>query len=149
MIRSRKLLDTAKGAECAARFPGICCGDPETVVWCHLNGHAYGKSLGNKAHDILGFHGCRTCHAYTDIGHHTNPILSDAEYWEGILRAVCTTYVRVVELGVVTVPQGPVTPLLSRPVKPRRAKPERTAIVSAPFQKPTTKRSWPKRKMGS
>lgn len=32
MIRSRKVLASAKGQPCAARFPGVCGGNPETTV---------------------------------------------------------------------------------------------------------------------
>lgn len=135
MIRSRKLLNTARGAPCSARFPGICCGDPETTVWAHLNGRAFGKGLGIKAHDILGFHACFNCHAYTDTGHGTNPILSDAEFWRYILEAVCETYVRVVEAGVVVVPRDMGTPAHEGLIKPRKPKSQRKAIPSRPFPK--------------
>lgn len=140
MIRSRKLLDTARGAQCAARFPGICCGNPETTVWAHLNGAAYGKAMGMKAHDILGFHACRSCHTYTDTGHGTNPILSDAEFWEYLLRAVCETYVRAVDAGVVIVPRD-----LEKPSQTISRKPKGQR---KPIPKPVDT-VWAKRKLQS
>jgi len=31
-----------------------CNGNPETTVFAHLNGAAFGKGKGQKAHDIAG-----------------------------------------------------------------------------------------------
>ena len=135
MIRSRKVLATAKGAECAARFPGICRGGTETTVWAHMNGAAFGKGMAMKAHDILGFHACFWCHAYTDTGHWTNPVMSDAEFWRSLLDAMAVTYVRIVEAGVVIVPFDP--PKEHKP-KPRKPKTERAPIIQR-------KTKWPKR----
>lgn len=139
MIRSRKVLDTAKGAECAVQFPGICQGGTETTVWCHLNSVAFGKGMGVKAHDILGFHGCLYCHAYTDHGHYTHPVMSDADYWRYILEAVCKTIVRVVETGVMFVPMD--APKEHKPAV-RKPKDQRKAIPSPKDHK------WPSRTMG-
>ena len=64
MIRSQKIINTARGAACALRLPGICNNDPATTVWAHLNG--FGKGMGMKTHDILGFPACSACHAAFD-----------------------------------------------------------------------------------
>jgi hypothetical protein len=128
MIRSQKVLRSAKGQPCSARFPGICNGNPETTVWAHLNGGAFGKGMGMKAHDVLGFHACFACHNYLDTGHGTRPILSNDTLLECVLSAVCETYVRLIVAGIVIVPQDIATPLADRPAKPRKPASERTKI---------------------
>jgi hypothetical protein len=128
MIRSQIVIDTAQGAPCSVRFPGICNGNPETTVWCHLNGARFGKGAMLKAHDILGFHGCSSCHAYYDVGHGTRPLLSNDTLLECVLSAVCETYVRLVKAEVILVPQDREKPASERPVKPRKAKADRHAI---------------------
>lgn len=104
-IASQKVIDSARGAPCTARFPGICNHDPETSVWCHLNGGRYGKGMGMKAHDVAGFVGCSSCHEYYDRGHGTKPVISTDTLLECLLGAVVDSYVRLIILGIVTVPQ--------------------------------------------
>lgn len=128
MIRSRKILAHAKGQPCHARFPGICNGNAETVVFCHLNGAAFGKGMGVKAHDVLGFFGCSACHAYLDVGHGTKQQLADATLLECVLEAVCQTWVTLIRDGIVVVPQDAPKPLHERRTKPRKPKGERKAI---------------------
>jgi hypothetical protein len=125
MIRSQKVLRSAKGQPCSARFPGICNGNPETTVWAHLNGGAFGKGLGVKAHDVLGFHACFACHSYLDVGHGTRPILSNDTLLECVLSAVCETYVRLIRAGIVIVPQDVAAP---KTIKSRKPRAERKAI---------------------
>lgn len=140
-IRSEKVLRSAKGQECSARFPGICNHNPETTVWAHLNGAAFGKGASIKAHDVLGFHACSSCHAYYDVGHGTRPLLSAAELLSCILSAVCETWVRLIRAGIVFVPEDAAKPFAERPVKPRPPKSERRAI---PAGKPLESRpNWP------
>jgi hypothetical protein len=130
MIRSSKVLNAARGKPCTARFPGICNGDPATVVSCHLNGAAFGKGMGQKAHDILTFRGCFACHAYYDTGHGTNPLMSDAELNWHLLRALSETIVGLVTEGVVIVPLDASKLSSERPVKPRKPKDQRPKIQS-------------------
>ena len=66
MYRNRALLDLAKGMPCKLRVPGVCCGDPRTVVACHSNQSRHGKAGWLKAHDWAAAWGCRACHAYID-----------------------------------------------------------------------------------
>jgi len=42
--------------------PGVCCGNNETTVLCHLNGGGMGK----KHSDLLASYGCDQCHAAVD-----------------------------------------------------------------------------------
>lgn len=130
MIRSQKIIDTARGAECAFRFPGICQGGTETTVWAHLNGAKYGKGAGNKAHDVLGAPACYRCHAYLDVGHGTKPLISTETLLECVLEAVTGTWVRLIQSGVVSVPQDKQKPAHEVPVKPRKPRNERAKINS-------------------
>lgn len=132
-IRSKKVLNSARGQECAGRFPGICNHNPETVVWAHLNGAAFGKGMGIKAHDVLGMHLCGSCHTYLDVGHGTKPLISTDTLLECVLSAVCETYVRLITAGIVIVPQDVERPKI---VKPRKPRAERKAI-------PQRKTEWP------
>lgn len=135
MIRSRAVLDSAKGAPCAFRFPGICQGGTETTVWAHLNGARYGKGAGIKAHDILGGHACFWCHSYLDTGHGTSPLMSHDVFLECVLGGVTETLVRLIASGVVTVPRDKETPASERPVKPRKPPEQRAPIPSNPSRK--------------
>lgn len=47
------------------RMPGICNGDPETTVLCHLRMVGL-TGMGMKANDLLGAWGCSDCHRYVD-----------------------------------------------------------------------------------
>lgn len=129
-IRSAKVLRSAKGQPCAARFPGICNGNPETTVWAHLNGHAFGKGMGTKAHDVLGFHACSDCHSYYDTGHGTKAWLSDDVLLECVLSAVCETWVRLIREGTIVVPLDTPKPFHERPAKQRKPPEERGKIAA-------------------
>ena len=134
-IRSRKVLGSAKGQACTARFPGICNSNPETTVWAHLNGFAFGKGMGQKAHDVLGFHSCSECHRYLDVGHGTNPLISNDTLLECVLSAVCESYVRLIVSGVVIVPLDAERLSSERPVPARKPAAERIRIPSNPDRK--------------
>lgn len=59
------LRDAARGRPCMIRMPGVCNGNPETTVLCHLRmAGITGMSL--KANDLLGAWGCSDCHRYVD-----------------------------------------------------------------------------------
>lgn len=133
-IRSQAVLDSAKGAPCAARFPGVCNGNPETTVWCHLNGYRFGKGAGLKAHDVCGFAGCSSCHAYLDVGHGTKPLVSTETLLECVIGAVLECYVRLIVTGVVQLPQDRAKPAHERPTKPRKAPAERQKLPTRPMQ---------------
>lgn len=135
MIRSRKVLNSARGQPCSGRFPTICNNDPETTVWAHLNGHAFGKGMGIKAHDILGLHLCDACHRYLDVGHGTRPILSNEELLLCVLEGVTTTWVRLIRDGIVIVPLDPERLSSERQVLPRKPKAERAKIPHNPERK--------------
>lgn len=128
MIRSQKIIDTARGAPCALRLPGICNNNPETTVWAHLNG--FGKGMGMKTHDILGFPACSSCHAAYDQGKDRSKYVGDA------LRALCETLAGLVLSGLVSVPQDKSKASHDVAVKPRKPRRERAKINS--------RNEWPK-----
>jgi Protein of unknown function (DUF1364) len=57
-----KLRKSARGRDCQIRIPGICTGNPETVVLCHLPG----GGMGGKMPDLFGAFGCAACHDAVD-----------------------------------------------------------------------------------
>lgn len=141
-IRSDKVLRSAKGQPCSARFPGVCCADPETTVWAHLNGTKFGKGAMLKAHDILGFHACYACHFYYDVGHGTRPLFSNEDLIGYVLAAVCETYVRLVRAKIIIVPLDPERLSNDKPTKPRKPVGERAKIAASarPIQ---SRNDWP------
>lgn len=136
MIRSQKVINSARGQACTYRFPGICGGNPETTVWSHLNGWRFGKGMGIKAHDILGAHSCFECHAYLDVGHGTKPLISNETLLECVLGGVTETWVRLIQMGIVIVPLDATKLSSERPIKPRKPREQRQKIHS--------KTEWPK-----
>lgn len=115
------------------QLPGICNRNPETTVFCHLNGAYAGKGIGQKAHDIAGFFGCSDCHRHYDTGGG----VSDSD----LLRAVIRTWIVLAEDQVIIVPRDVEAPTLSKRIKPRKPKDERKSVQSSPFPKPKHKYS--------
>ena len=56
-----KYTKSAKGQDCQIRSPA-CNHNPETVVFCHLNG----AGIGEKMQNIHGAYGCSKCHDFVD-----------------------------------------------------------------------------------
>lgn len=128
MIRSRKILNHAKGQPCQLALPGFCANETETTVFAHLNGAAYGKGAGVKAHDIAGFFACHKCHMAYDLHEYTIT-------GEELLRAVIGTWLILIRDGLIILPLDAPKPSA---VKPRKPKSERKSI-------PARKTEWPSR----
>lgn len=126
-IRSQKYLRGSKGSPCTFMGP-TCNGNPETTVFAHLNGAAFGKGKGQKAHDIAGLDACFDCHLYVDTGHGTKPLMSDAEFNWHLLRGVVLTMVNRVRRQIVIVPLDPERLVHDRETKPRLPKDQRKAV---------------------
>jgi hypothetical protein len=62
---NKKITQSARARNCTINLPG-CNYNPETVVYCHLNGAEFGKGMGIKADDGMGFYGCSHCHDLYD-----------------------------------------------------------------------------------
>ncbi|MFM0958006.1 DUF1364 domain-containing protein [Yersinia enterocolitica] len=63
-FRSKTLRDSARGQCCTLQIPGICNGNPETTVLCHLPSSTHG--MGYKSDDFWAVFGCSDCHDVID-----------------------------------------------------------------------------------
>lgn len=86
------ITNSARGMACQVRMPGVCNFDPATTVWCHANGSAAGKGIGQKSHDLLGAYACSACHDVVD-GRRPHPAgysrdYSKLAFWEGHARSL-------------------------------------------------------------
>lgn len=63
-FRSKALCDSARGQCCTLQIPGICNGNPETTVLCHLPSSTHG--MGYKSDDYWAVFGCSNCHDVID-----------------------------------------------------------------------------------
>jgi hypothetical protein len=131
-IRSEKYRRGAKGSPCRFRGPTCNC-DPSTSQFAHANGAAFGKGGMIKSHDVAGIDACSGCHHYIDVGHGTNPLISDAEFWRLIARGIVETIVARIRQGIVILPLDPERLSSERPVPPRKPKDQRQKIPGRPF----------------
>ncbi|CAI1013163.1 DUF1364 domain-containing protein [Serratia fonticola] len=63
-FRSKSLRESARGQVCTLQIPGICNGNPETTVLCHLPCNTHG--MGYKSDDYWAVFGCSSCHDVID-----------------------------------------------------------------------------------
>ncbi len=76
---------SARGQECKVRVPGVCNGDPDTVVLAHLNG----AGVGMKAPDWKAADACSACHEWLDGGYANKgerKEYRDLLHLEGVMR---------------------------------------------------------------
>ena len=92
---------SARGEQCQIRIPGVCNGNPETVVLCHANGSAAGKGIGQKSHDLISAYGCSACHDVYDRREKQWRDRFEVElaFWHGHARTLCI----LIEKGLVKV----------------------------------------------
>ena len=57
-----KYTKSARMQECQVRIPGVCCFDPETTVFAHING----GGMADKHLNIHGAYCCNMCHDQVD-----------------------------------------------------------------------------------
>ena len=126
-IRSKRYLNGAKGSPCTFMGP-TCNGNPETTVFAHLNGAAFGKGKGQKAHDIAGCDMCSDCHFYADVGHGTKPLMTEAEFYWHLLRGVVLTMLDRARRQIIIVPLDPEHLSSSKPTPKRKPPEQRTKI---------------------
>lgn len=62
MTRRTKLRQSARGRDCAFRWPGVCNGNPETTVLAH----ALPGPMAGKCSDATAFFACSACHDLYD-----------------------------------------------------------------------------------
>jgi hypothetical protein len=78
-----KLRQSARLKECQIRVPGVCNGDPDKTVLCHLAG----GGMGHKTSDIHAAYGCSSCHDEVDRRtHHIKPTLARLYHLDAVIR---------------------------------------------------------------
>jgi hypothetical protein len=65
MSAQTKLTKAARGRDCQIRLPGVCNGNPETVVLAHYR-LAGTCGAGIKPNDLQGAWACSACHDAVD-----------------------------------------------------------------------------------
>ncbi len=93
--KSTKLRKSAKGEACTLRIPGVCNGNPETTVLCHISIPGM-SGMAMKPIDMHGLYGCSECHRHLDDRSSWNRIELS---WFHVLRALFETQLRMVEKG--------------------------------------------------
>jgi hypothetical protein len=95
-IRSKKILDSAKGEKCTVESP-ICNDDRTTTVACHSDYMEDGKGKGIKAEDIYIAYGCFNCHQWL-----TKDVVNDLKemYFH---RGMKRTWKRLIEKGIIKI----------------------------------------------
>lgn len=97
-MKTSKIRESARGEDCMVRVPGVCNGDPETVVLAHLNG----AGIGRKQADHKGAYACSACHAWLDglfVADDASKEYRDLLHLEGVMR----TQDRLIEKGLIDV----------------------------------------------
>lgn len=87
-MKNSKIRKSARGQDCQIRLENTCNGNPETTVFCHVNGAGVGK----KSLDMFGAYGCSDCHREVDRLPSLNHIVEfeDAikllKFYEAVMR---------------------------------------------------------------
>lgn len=99
-ITSESIKRAARNEQCTLQVPGVCNGNPETVVACHSSWHEDGGGMGMKSEDLFTAFGCSACHDYIDgrTGSASREERRDI-FHLGMKR----TWKRLIELGVITI----------------------------------------------
>ena len=95
-MKSAKLRKSARHQQCTFQIPGVCNHNPETTVLCHLQFD--GGIMGGKENDLSAAYGCSDCHWTID-----NRLVSDAERWFHMGRALARTHKKMHQDGVLSV----------------------------------------------
>lgn len=110
---SSKLRNSAKGQDCRFRIPGVCNGNPETVVLCHAPSEF--KGMAQKGHDYHAVFGCHACHEALD--QHRLDRLEELGFW---MRGLLRTQAWWVANGFIVVPEDIGRAKTSPKIMPRR-----------------------------
>lgn len=92
LVRSKKIMQSARGKQCTLRLVGICNFDPETTVAAHVG---LRRGMGIKAGDNMVVYACSACHAEIDR-------CGREAYAADKLRGVEETQESFVEEGILT-----------------------------------------------
>ena len=100
-MKSKKLRDSARGEECSFQIAGVCNGNPETTVLCHIPTKDTG-GMGMKPDDATNSaFGCSSCHDAIDG--RTDSLEYRANRWFYNFRAIGRTQRRWIALGLLKV----------------------------------------------
>lgn len=105
-VRSERIMAAARGQQCSLRLPGICNFNDMTTVAAHLPG--IGKGTGTKVSDLHVAFACSACHDALDRQTFDRFGLTPASVWMAALRGHCETQARLVEMGLINVPDAEV-----------------------------------------
>ena len=95
--KSPAIRKSARGQSCTLRVPGVCTGDPNTTVACHVQAPGMGIMSGKQS-DLHVIHGCSACHAVLDC----RDRWADAAIgWDDVLRALIETQNRLMQAGLI------------------------------------------------
>lgn len=94
VVVSEKLRKSAKGQPCTFRFAGICNGNPETSVLCHIPCGMRGTGM--KGPDVVAAIGCSACHKALD----EHPWTVDQA---DVVRALAETWIYWLRQGLIKV----------------------------------------------
>lgn len=97
MIRSKAILQAARGHECTMNSPA-CNHNPETTVAAHSNWQMHGKGMGCKADEIFVAFACSSCHFWLDA----SGADKDERLWYWY-RGHAKTLVSLVESGIIKI----------------------------------------------
>lgn len=103
-MKQSKITKSARGEDCQIRVPGICNFNPETTVFCHLNG----GGMGTKHSDLHGAYGCSNCHDAIDGRLQTDHSWHELKKMH--LEAMVRTQNILVDKGLITINGQPVQP---------------------------------------
>lgn len=98
LARSKKILNSARGEDCALRLIGICNFNPETTVFAHI-GKRRGMSI--KCADYFGVYACSDCHDAIDGRKKTDYTKEQIDSEE--LRALEETQEKLIEKGLMVI----------------------------------------------
>jgi hypothetical protein len=127
-IRSREVLDSARGQPCTLEFE-VCNRDPDTTVSCHIPDEIRGGA--RKADDTSTVHGCAACHAYLDERRWVG-VLTREQVLEIVLRAVLRTLRNRVLRKIMPVKLDRQRTFAERPTPSRKPPEQRAPIRSNP-----------------
>lgn len=126
-IRSRTLLDSAKGATCSMRVPNVCNRDPATTVSAHIRDESFG--MGVKADDCSSVHACSACHNWLDRGEWIGTMV-EADVLRIIIRAMQRTQRDRIERKFMRIDLDRPAPKRDKPTPPRKPKDLRAKVAS-------------------
>lgn len=89
-MSQNRITKAARGRNCTVRIPGVCNGDPETVVLAHYR-LAGTCGTGMKPNDLQGAWACSACHDAIDGRTEASSIRDYRIYHaEGVFRTLDT-----------------------------------------------------------